>query len=287
MRKQPDPDPNAVLEALRRMEQVVGQPREDLLKSRDSLLPGATAGVTEELVKTWNEKLAEMVLSLIEKPDFRLAGSEEALRQLSDTVGKVLEHNEVLCRDLAEQASNAHMRVQSLADALRANPNNPRRNAPIVTELIEVLRQFPRQRYQALLLRRVTDVYVSVRGQLSEQMREVNFCRQRLGELVRIFEETASAARSSDPVPGMCLLPSGCRSLDDAIQRLLDTLAQRATCATSISACKEPSRKSSRRWSTSVWLRRTWSPTWPWPCSRRPKASWAIGWSAPASSRCS
>ncbi len=225
-RRPADPDLNAVLESVRRMEQLVGRAKDDPAKVRDSLLGSAMDGVTEEMVKTWGEKLSQTVLGLIEKPDFRLAGAEEALKQLSDTVGQVIEHNEAMCRDLVERAADAASRIHTLVEALRATPNN-RRNPPLITELAEVMQAFPKHRYQALQLRRVADVYLSVRGQLSEQVREVNFCRHRLSELVKTFEDIGGAGLAAQPVPGVCMLPSGCRTLEDAIQRLLDTLGPR------------------------------------------------------------
>jgi hypothetical protein len=215
-----------VLDAVRRMEQLVGRPRDDPAKVTEMLVAGAMDAVVGDLVKTWGEKLAQIVLSLVEQPEFRLAGAEEALRQLSDTIGRTLEHHESLYREVLEHAAEAHNRVASHVETFRANPN-ARRNAPLIPELAEALRAYPKNRYQALQLRRVADIYVSLRGQLSEQVREVNFCRNRLGELVRFFEDAAGSGRSFEPVPGMCLLPSGCRSLDDAIQRLLDTLTPR------------------------------------------------------------
>jgi serine/threonine protein kinase len=225
-RRPTEPEPNAVLDAVRRMEQLTGRPKDDPAKVKDMLLAGAMDSVVGDLVKTWGEKLAQIVLGLVEQPDFRLAGAEEALKQLSDTIGRTLEHHEALYREVLDRAVEGHTRVLSHVETFRANPG-ARRNAPLIPELAEALRAYAKNRYQALQLRRVADIYVSLRGQLSEQVREVNFCRNRLGELVRFFEDAGGSSHSFEPVPGMCLLPSGCRSVEDAIQRLLDTLTPR------------------------------------------------------------
>jgi hypothetical protein len=208
------------------MEQLVGRPKDDPAKVKEMLLAGAMDAVVGDLVKTWGEKLARMVLGLVEQPDFRLAGAEESLRQLSDTIGRTLEHHEALYRESLDRAAEAHGRILSHVETFRANPN-ARRNQPLIPELVEALRAYSRFRNQSLQLRRVADIYVSLRGQLSEQVREVNFCRNRLAELVKFFQDTGGPGHSFEPVPGMCLLPSGCRNLEDAIQRLLDTLTPR------------------------------------------------------------
>jgi len=222
VKRPPDPDGGAVLDAISRMEELVGGPQDD--PAADMLLRDIMAKAAEGLGRTCGEKLNQLVLCLIDQPDYRLAGAEEALKQLADTVQKVLEHHETLGRDRADQAAEAHAQVHVHLSQLRANPGS-RRNAPIIAELLEAMNLFAKYRYQSLVLRQLARIYVSLRGLLSEQVREVHFVRNRLTELARTFEEREAPGRSSDPVPGMCLLPSGCRSVSDAIQRLLDGFA--------------------------------------------------------------
>ncbi len=225
-RRQPDPDLAAVQQALGRMEQVVGKPSDTGDKALAIFAEKAMGPAAEALLKEYDEKVSAIVFGLVERPDFRLAGAEEAIRQLSDTIDRVLEHHESLRRELTERAADAHARIHDTLDALRANPNASRRNPTMIPDMIEALKQYPRVRFQALQLRHVNDVYLSLRGQLTEQAREINFCRHRLGELVQDFADRA-AISAHDPVPGMCLLPANCRDLEDAIQRLLDGLTPR------------------------------------------------------------
>ena len=111
-------------------------------------------------------------------------------------------------------------------------------------ELFELLRLYPKYRYQSLVLQRVNTLYVSLRGQLSDQLREVDFCRARLGELVTTFEDPREAARRADgPTAGRCPLPEGCKSLDEAVRaraasRLLVTTV--APASASARAIAEP-----------------------------------------------
>jgi hypothetical protein len=223
VKRPPDPDPAAVVDALARMEELVGGPQDTDGASKDTLLNEIMAKAAKGLSRSCGEKLNQLVLCLIDQPDYRLAGAEEALKQLSDLIDKVIEHHESLARELAEQAVEAHARVHLLLGQIRANPGS-RRNAPLIAELGDTLLLFPRCRYQSLTLRQMIQISISLRGGLSEQVREIHFVRNRLTELVRAFEGREAPGRSSDPAPGMCLLPSGCRSVADATQRLQESL---------------------------------------------------------------
>ena len=97
--------------------------------------------------------------------------------------------------------------------------------APVVQELSEALQLYPKWRYQGLVLQRVGKTYVSLRGQLSDQLREVGFCRQRLGDLLRSFEDPGGGGRTTaDRGPCKFLLPVGCRSVGDSVDRLTEEI---------------------------------------------------------------
>ena len=74
----------------------------------------------------------------------------------------------------------------------RARPDRACRGSPTsAREAFELLENYPKWRFQSLLLQHLAASFVGVRGHLSDQLREVNFCRVRLGELARLFEEPA------------------------------------------------------------------------------------------------
>src|SRR5205823_7107545 len=85
-------------------------------------------------------------------------------------------------------------------------------------ELADALKYFPRWRYQGLVLKQVAAVYAALRGQLAEELHEVGLCR---GQLTAAL--TAVQARAADPPPEEAgwLLPDGCRTADEAADRLL------------------------------------------------------------------
>jgi len=79
-----------------------------------------------------------------------------------------------------------------------------------------------------LLLRQVGNVLLTLRGHLADEMREINFCRVRLGELLRMLEQPPEATESATPVLGKQLYPDGCNDLKEAVAHFENQLGPEA-----------------------------------------------------------
>jgi hypothetical protein len=193
-----------VVEAVGQLEQLVGIPEECRPTPKpgepSSYQPGTLETSLKELavqvVDRYEQKMAELVVWLIEQPSYRLAGAEEALRQLRAVVEQALQAHEPMAQELQQRAAKVYQRILKLLE----NPSGTtptaslwrqtfsRRNAngssPVIAELLELLRTFPKYRYHSMIMHHVTALYVSLRGLLSDQLREIDYCRVRLGELV-------------------------------------------------------------------------------------------------------
>jgi serine/threonine protein kinase len=202
-------------------------------------LEAALSEAAERLADECEQRLAEQVVRLIEDPRFRLAGAEEALRQLSAAAERALQSQETLARELSERAAllyrNAHRALENPVPVSvpaatttsgwkltfgRRTPDPANDANAAALEVLEVIRQYPKTRYHALVLQNINRLYVGLRGQLSDQLREVGFCRQRLSELAGLLNP--SAAPPEVPPDGLArvLLPAGCRNLDEALVQL-------------------------------------------------------------------
>ncbi len=223
------PDAEAVADALTRLEQQVGRPVEETLADQPPPLAVLLREAGNKIVDEWGGRLGELMVRLIESPQFRLAGAEEAIRHVVASLQKVLEHHEPLARELTTRAAEAHARIQALIAQLR-KPAGKKNPPPSPAEVQELLRCYPKWRYQSLVLQQVTRGLVSLRGLLSDELREVNFCRTRLAELTRAFaqhdEEEAEPGKDgrdapAHAVPGRRLFPGGCATLDAAAEHVL------------------------------------------------------------------
>ena len=153
----------------------------------------------DKLVQQWGQKLAELPVRLIEAPDFRLAGAEEVIRQMVASIEQALQHHEPLARELSTRAASSYDSCGCIA-CLACAPMPPACFAsrpPAAAscrrwaETQELLRDYPKTLYQSLLLRQAGNIFLTLRGHLADEMREINFCRVRLGELLRMLEEPA------------------------------------------------------------------------------------------------
>ncbi len=81
--------------------------------------------------------------------------------------------------------------------------------------------------YQSLLLRQAGNVFLTLRGHLADEMREINFCRVRLGELQRMLEEPAESTPAAPPA-GKHLYPAGCKDLKETVTHLENQLGAEA-----------------------------------------------------------
>jgi hypothetical protein len=227
--------------AMADLERLLGVPEECRLPGQSQPEPGtiesALIDASAKLADQCEQSLAEQVVRLIEDPNFRLAGAEEALRQFNVLVERSLQAQETLANELSERAALLYQRVQqaleSPAPATSQTPNTSlfklsfgRKSvgpeaAGAWNALLELVRQYPKTRYHALVLHHINRLYVGLRGQLSDQLREVGFCRQRLGELAGLVQPADLVAKlPARPQGGhvRVLLPLGCKNLDDTLE---------------------------------------------------------------------
>lgn len=237
------PGPNQIIEALMQFEELLGKPQDDGLSETPGRLVIALRDAADKLLQQWGQKLAELPVHLIEAPAFRLAGAEEAIRQMTASIERTLQNHEPLARELSLRALELHDRLRQYL----ASPNSPaaaasrragisgvfrkvssssRKSTPL-TELQDLLREYAKTMYQSLVLRQVSLVFLTLRGHLADEIREVNFCRNRLGELLRVLEEVADTTQAKSSSTKY-LYPAGCSNLNEAVEHFEKQLNEEA-----------------------------------------------------------
>jgi hypothetical protein len=217
----------AAEEALADLAKYLGPPLEETVSNQAGVAEVTLAEASETLVNEWGQRLSEIIVKLIEEPAYRLAGAEEAIRQVMASIEKTLQHHEPLCKELAQSAYDAYVRVHQLLDGLNRNVHPRARVPAVVAELRQLLASYPKWRYQFLILRQMSRGYISLRGNLSDELREVGFCRARLGELLKAYEEPTTFGKAETPTPEARLIPgrvvfsTGCTDLGEAVKLLL------------------------------------------------------------------
>ncbi|MGH7171249.1 MAG: tubulin-like doman-containing protein, partial [Gemmataceae bacterium] len=229
--------PEEVAELLEQFEQLLGSPRDNGLSETPARLATALSEAAEKLVQQWGQKLAELPVRLIESPEFRLAGAEEVIRQMVASIEQALQHHEPLARELSNRAAESYGRLHLLissvarpaASGVFRKASASSRKMPTFAEARELLRGYPKTLYQSLLLRQGGNVFLTLRGHLADEMREINFCRVRLGELLRMLEAPDAVADSSaNSATVRHLFPAGCKDLKEALAHVENQLTTEA-----------------------------------------------------------
>lgn len=221
--KRRGPNAAALREAATKIEQLVGRATTSTVLNRPGSLEGALNQEAELMLADFNKKLLSATAQLIEQPEFHLAGAEEAIRQLTALIDKAARSHESLGKEIVHRARSDSDRIQFLSQNIEEIVAGGRRAANFVTELVELIRVYPKIRYQSLLLKVINSVYQALKTRLADQVREVGFSRGRLGELLRVFEaKHSSTDLSFDP---HALLPVGCKTLGEAVEQLISSLS--------------------------------------------------------------
>src|SRR5579871_5641189 len=219
----PGSDLSPVAGILAQLEELVGRPEEGVGSTPGSLLEPLDAAA-DAIANKFGKKLSLFITSFIEQCGLRLAGAEEAVRQAIRLLEQELQKQDHLAKELAARAANAYARIQSLLANLReGQASKNRRAAASASSLLELVRCYPRWRHESLMFQRLGNVYLSLRGRLSDQLQEINYCRSRLTELLGSFQELFMQASTEEKGRWSCqLFPAGVQNVADAVKQMLD-----------------------------------------------------------------
>ena len=229
-----------VVQAMDCLERVLGIPDESRSAKQANSEPATVERALDEIAHViadeCEQKLAELAVTLLEDPNYRLAGAEEALRQFCTTVEQALKSQETLAKELAENAAQLYQRIQKLIEMTvqSTGPSgtnwtmNMKRSGavagPSAADIFELVRTYTKTRYHSLVLAHLNHLYLGLRGHLSDQIREVGFCRARLSELQCLLQPTLPPGKKNAHTGERALFPPGCLDLREAIEQLGQTV---------------------------------------------------------------
>lgn len=147
-------------------------------------------------------------------PEFRLAGAEELFRQLLATTDRLIDRYTQLAVELDSQAVAGFECLSRYAHFQKGMWK------PSAAELGEALNRYPRARFQALTFHQLVGVYQAVRDELSGQVADIAVARQRMA----LAAAAAPAAPPDPPASLRRLMPPGCATVGEAVDRFLKVL---------------------------------------------------------------
>src|SRR5205814_3781970 len=213
-------EPAAVAAALAKLDQLVGRAEDDNLGGRSAGLSGILRESIRPLVNELGKRLSSLPVQLLERPEYRLASAEEAIRQTVVALDQALQQQERQGKEATARAAECLESIRQLVGNWQKSPPSGKRAAAASAEIAGLLVEYPSLCFQKLLALRAASVYVSLRGHLSDELREVGYCRTQLAELLRLFDADDEAeAPSLAPISGRRLLPAACASLQEVVDK--------------------------------------------------------------------
>lgn len=210
------PDPTTVALALDRLTRLLGPPASSVQRPPTPVEDALTRKAAD-LGSAAALDIRNLVPNLADDPEFRLVGAEAFVRQLLATTDRLIEQarQAVAGLDTAAQAGfECASRYAHYQKGMRK---------PSAAELSDALRSYPSARFQALLGRAKLTVYQAVRDALVAQLGEVSSARERLEAATRIGDPPPLTDEPPSLSPRR-LLPAGCGSLTEAVDRFLAAL---------------------------------------------------------------
>ena len=214
---------SAVCSVFDQILKLVGKP--DVEMEAPGTLDATIRETEKKLVTEVEKSLATMAVSFIEQPQYRLAGAEEALAQICDRLRAAMADLDRIRRDMARDVRELYGRLFQMIGGVGSPSALGALNvfkSAIPGGLIEALRVYPLKRLRLSELDAVHSAYRTLLANVPEYLRDVGFCRTRLGEM----SQTLGTLPGADPgsVPGRMVLPDGCQTLDDAADQFLASL---------------------------------------------------------------
>jgi serine/threonine protein kinase len=221
--------PAGIKDALAELQRLMGAPFHPIELDLPSPLVEALNGGFRTLAKQAEDRLGEVALRALAEPQIRLTGAEEAVQRLLwSALGEAARREKALSEERRLQARDIYARMPPLIDDLKRFGLlrwNARGRA--AAGLVELFRDYLKARWDGTVARVVSHLCQDLQPKLHKYQRSVDCCRGRIRLFLKSFDDpSARAAAKGDLGLGRYLLPAGCRTLDEAHARLLDSLTR-------------------------------------------------------------
>ncbi|MBN9517919.1 protein kinase [bacterium] len=209
-------DVGTIIPVLEQLLSLVGRPDAEE-EAQKGALHAPLMAKYHEWARDADAQLALMTVTFIEQPQYRLAGAEEAVRQIADRLKRQVEALESLHAEVVKAAKADFKNM--LAEIGDKENRNATWKGPGTVVVLDLLRKYARSHLNATILTLCLSAYRKLLGATPEYLREVSMCRAGLETFHAAFDESVPEAGAAGP--GKLILPEGCATLDDAADRFL------------------------------------------------------------------
>lgn len=186
---------------------------------RKSRLGRALTGAAEQLADEWVQELARASYGLMEHPGRRVAAAEAALVQFLQLCNNAAAAQEQRLQQQRQRTQQAWRYVDAALEACLAGAGGfslfGNRSRRLLRVFMDHLAAYARQRLAEEVMGSCEQFFAKLRGRLTEHIRDLTFCRQRLRHLQESMElhaeesdDATGPVRGQDPALSHSPLPS-------------------------------------------------------------------------------
>jgi hypothetical protein len=213
----------AIRMAMSQLEMLLGPPEQEPDLQLASSVLKALAEAGRSVVETANPQLAELALGALSEPRFRLACKEgAALEQIGAALDKA-------GQGLRQRGTEQHRRSGDfleqipphITELMTGGLFRGRARARAADAIRILLGQHLLARWDSALARAACRLFQELHENLHKHRRTVDCCHKRIGQFLKTFDDSNDAP-VVDLGLGQYLLPFGCRTLDQAVARIIE-----------------------------------------------------------------
>jgi hypothetical protein len=222
LRRNPAMLPKALEELQQLLSAAEREPSLDLASSPAIALRNACRIVAEKA----EARLADIALNALAEPHFRFACKEGAAQA---QLGAPLEAAARLLKRSSEEkcrrAQHLLRQVSTLQEQLQAGGLfRAGAKTRAAASIVQVLREFLATRWDSMVALALSQLLQDLQVNLHKYRRSLDCCHKRIDHFLKAFGTAAAIDPRADLGLGRYLLPFGCRTLAEAVTRILDSL---------------------------------------------------------------
>jgi hypothetical protein len=209
------PDRSAVTVAFAQLDKLIGTP---ILTANPPATPVDEAALLAcaDAITLGQSELTPLFPGLVDDPAFRLAGAEEAVRQMLANIDRGL----ALFADLTIRYETDARKAYDLL--LQCGHHERGGRKVTAADVADAVRNYPRCQYHAVLYRHAVKAYERIKPALVAVLSEVSGCRQRLETSRQLLVGDLEHTRAS--VGPRQVMPPGCPTIEEAARKFLSVL---------------------------------------------------------------
>jgi serine/threonine protein kinase len=221
-------DPAVLPKVVEELTQLLGDAECEPAFELKSPLATALRRATRALARKAEARLAEATLNAVSEPHFRFACKELAAQAYLGTALDGADRIHTRASDeKCRQALDALRQVSALhVDLHTAGWFRAGAKARAAASIVEQLRLYLAMRWDGMVALALGRLFEQLRINLNNYTRSLHCCHNRIDEFLKTFGAAAEPDHGDEADLGLgrYLLPFGCRTLKEAVKRILDSL---------------------------------------------------------------